>query len=176
MAATPAESLQPQPSASGAASPPPPAFLDDGLPLTDGTAAGVDALAPPPAYQPPADGDSSPGCSNSCCCELLVRSGIATVWFALSLALAVLIPNIGDVIRMLGSLAAVFIFLLPGLGLFQLVQRSDPSLYRLKAKVNTVLAFVFVGIGAFLFGVVFTQGIQANAGGTDTAPEPLCHY
>ena len=36
------------------------------------------------------------------------------VWFAASLVLAVLIPDIGQVIQILGSLAAVFIFVFPG--------------------------------------------------------------
>ena len=44
---------------------------------------------------------------------------IATPWFATSLAFAIFIPNIGEVIRFLGSLAAVFIFIFPGICLFQ---------------------------------------------------------
>jgi len=37
-----------------------------------------------------------------------------TLWFIGSLILAVLMPNIGSVIQLLGSLAAVFIFIFPG--------------------------------------------------------------
>ncbi len=44
---------------------------------------------------------------------------IATPWFVTSLVCAILIPNIGEVIQFLGSLAAVFIFIFPGLCLFQ---------------------------------------------------------
>jgi len=43
------------------------------------------------------------------------RHVIALTWFAASLALAVAVPDIGVVIQQLGSLAAVFIFVLPGL-------------------------------------------------------------
>jgi phosphatidylglycerophosphate synthase len=42
------------------------------------------------------------------------RVTIATVWFILTLILAVLSPDIGSVIDILGSLAAVFIFVFPG--------------------------------------------------------------
>jgi sodium-coupled neutral amino acid transporter 7/8 len=47
------------------------------------------------------------------------RICISTPWFATSLVCAILIPNIGEVIQFLGSLAAVFIFIFPGLCLFQ---------------------------------------------------------
>lgn len=39
---------------------------------------------------------------------------ISILWFGSSLILAVLIPDIGQVIQILGSLAAVFIFVFPG--------------------------------------------------------------
>lgn len=39
---------------------------------------------------------------------------VSIVWFGSSLMLAVLIPDIGQVIQILGSLAAVFIFVFPG--------------------------------------------------------------
>jgi len=37
-----------------------------------------------------------------------------TVWFFSSLIIAIVMPNIGSVIQLLGSLAAVFIFIFPG--------------------------------------------------------------
>jgi sodium-coupled neutral amino acid transporter 7/8 len=43
------------------------------------------------------------------------RVTIATVWFILTLILAILSPDIGSVIDILGSLAAVFIFVFPGI-------------------------------------------------------------
>ena len=42
------------------------------------------------------------------------RVTIATIWFILTLILAILSPDIGSVIDILGSLAAVFIFVFPG--------------------------------------------------------------
>jgi len=43
-----------------------------------------------------------------------VRIISITIWFSISLLCAVLLPNIGSVIELLGSLAAVFIFVFPG--------------------------------------------------------------
>lgn len=43
------------------------------------------------------------------------RAVIATVWFSLTMVLAVVCPDIGVVIDALGSLAAVFIFIFPGM-------------------------------------------------------------
>jgi sodium-coupled neutral amino acid transporter 7/8 len=42
------------------------------------------------------------------------RITIATVWFVFTLVLALLSPDIGSVIDILGSLAAIFIFVFPG--------------------------------------------------------------
>lgn len=42
------------------------------------------------------------------------RITIATIWFVATLVLAAVSPDIGSVIDILGSLAAVFIFVFPG--------------------------------------------------------------
>ena len=47
------------------------------------------------------------------------RAVIATTWFFLTMILAIEIPDISAVINMLGSLAAVFIFVFPGICLLQ---------------------------------------------------------
>ena len=47
--------------------------------------------------------------------EKLHRVIMTFVWFATSLFLAVVVPNIGAVISLLGGLAAVFIFIFPGM-------------------------------------------------------------
>lgn len=46
--------------------------------------------------------------------ERLRRVLMASVWFSTSLGIACLVPNIGTVIRIIGSLAALFIFVFPG--------------------------------------------------------------
>merc|ERR1719150_298150 len=97
--------------------------------------------------------------------ELIVRYVVVTVWFFLSLILALVIPNIGDVIKLLGSLAAVFIFIFPGLCLFKCTLRADPSYIMRKTWALLALSLVFIGLGGFIFGVVFTQGIKSLISG-----------
>lgn len=50
------------------------------------------------------------------------RLMIGLPWFFVSLILAIQIPNIGEVIGFLGSLASVFIFIFPGMCLFQVCE------------------------------------------------------
>ena len=75
---------------------------------------------------------------------------------------------------MLGSLAAVFIFVIPGFCLFQYVNRSDPSTYLHRSKVFLATSVVFLSLGAFIFGVVLTQAVEYNAKGGGDAPTPIC--
>ena len=77
--------------------------------------------------------------------------------FVASLILAIEIPNIGVVIDLLGCLAAVFIFIFPGICLWQTTLTKDPALGSLKSKALLLFAGFFLTIGAFLFGVVLTQ-------------------
>ena len=46
--------------------------------------------------------------------ERMRRYITTSIWFSTSLLLAVVVPNIGDVISLLGGLAAVFVFSFPG--------------------------------------------------------------
>jgi len=90
--------------------------------------------------------------------ELVRRFSIAAIWFTLSVIMAVKIPNIGEIIDILGSLAAIFIFIFPGVCLLQSTLMSDPGLVNLTAKLRILLAVAFLLLGSFLFGVVITQG------------------
>merc|ERR1711894_317606 len=81
--------------------------------------------------------------------------------------MAVLIPNITIVIQFLGSLAAVFIFVMPGFALLELTLsnydlegqgQSSPF----SRKFLMVVAIIFNAIGVFIFGVVFTQAVEVN--------------
>jgi len=90
--------------------------------------------------------------------EMVRRFSIAAIWFTLSVIMAVKIPNIGEIIDILGSLAAIFIFIFPGVCLLQSTLMSDPGLVNLTAKLRILLAVAFLLLGSFLFGVVITQG------------------
>lgn len=88
------------------------------------------------------------------------RVTIATVWFILTLILAIISPDIGSVINILGSLAAVFIFVFPGLCLMQSTLHKDPHIILNKDKFAVLVAILFILLGMFIFGVVFVQAVM----------------
>lgn len=69
--------------------------------------------------------------------EFKRRVSVTIVWFVLTLALAVFIPNIGVVIQILGAFAAIFIFIFPG----TYIARYSPS--TIAIKLFSYLANVF---------------------------------
>ncbi|KAJ1523832.1 hypothetical protein ONE63_010390 [Megalurothrips usitatus] len=105
--------------------------------------------------------------------EFRRRCFIATWWFILTLVVAVDSPDIGIVIDVLGSLAAVFIFVFPGICLLQSTLRSDPGLYLNKHRFLVLAAFAFIVVGTFIFGVVLTQAIE-RFGYSVKGTERLC--
>eukprot|EP00096_Caligus_rogercresseyi_P007554 TRINITY_DN25466_c0_g1_i1.p1 TRINITY_DN25466_c0_g1~~TRINITY_DN25466_c0_g1_i1.p1 ORF type:complete len:517 (+),score=104.59 TRINITY_DN25466_c0_g1_i1:51-1601(+) len=90
----------------------------------------------------------------------LSRVVISLVWFILSLCGALFIPDIDLVIKTLGSLAAVFIFVFPGICLFKYALRTDPSFLRKKTIGVLILSIIFQVLGFFIFGVVLTQAVR----------------
>jgi len=98
-----------------------------------------------------------------------------TVWFFATLVLAILMPNIGSVIQLLGSLAAVFIFIFPG---FCLLRIADKLGERQRANSKhfwlTFSAGLFLAVGAFIFGCVFTQAIIVDFIQDKIVEIPLC--
>jgi len=105
--------------------------------------------------------------------EKTLRYILASAWFFLTVLCAIEIPNIGAVINMLGSLAAIFIFVFPGVCLLQVTLMRDPSLVRRKSKFNIFFAICFLVLGAFLFGVVLTKALIFNMSG-ESGGTPLC--
>ena len=92
---------------------------------------------------------------------------VVTVWFFLSLILALVIPNIGDVIKLTGSLATVFIFIFPGLCLFKCTIRKDPSYLLKRSWALLALSLVFICIGGVLFCIILPLGIKSLINGSD---------
>ncbi|XP_074645499.1 sodium-coupled neutral amino acid transporter 7-like isoform X2 [Tubulanus polymorphus] len=92
-----------------------------------------------------------------------------TIWFLSSLALAVFIPNIGVVISLLGSLAALFIFLFPGLCLLQVAFAQESSIKRWKYWVLVITAVIFIVLGTFILGVVSVQSIMNDVNNDGTS-------
>ena len=89
--------------------------------------------------------------------EVVRRYVIASLWFVATLVFAIEVPDIGIVINLLGSLAAVFIFIFPGVCLWQTTLSQNPELATTKSRSLLLFAGFFLVLGAFLFGCVLTQ-------------------
>lgn len=85
---------------------------------------------------------------------------VSTIWFAITLALAIFIPNIGVVIQVLGAFAAIFIFIFPGMCLLKLMVDSEEQ--SRKIKYTLYFACVFIIMGAFIFGLTLSQALMAD--------------
>jgi len=92
--------------------------------------------------------------------ERVRRCSIVTVWFISTILIAIEIPNIGAVIHILGSLAAIFIFVFPGVCLLQTTMMCEQPLVTVKDRCKIGLALLFIILGFFLFGLVLTQGVM----------------
>jgi len=89
-----------------------------------------------------------------------IRVIITLIWFILSLVIAILVPDISPIINLLGSLSAMFIFILPGICLLQNVLLRDPELFLNKGRMLVVFAIFLTAFGAFVCGVVFMETLQ----------------
>ena len=82
-----------------------------------------------------------------------------------SLILALVIPNIGGVIKVLGSLSAVFIFILPGLCMLQCALRSDSSEFLANRRwFFVVCSIIYLALGGSVFGIVFVEAMKGLIG------------
>ena len=93
-----------------------------------------------------------------------------------SIAAALLASNIDVVVRLLGSLAAAFIFILPGVCLLNhgnTVEDNCASLRRV--LLLRVAAVFYILMGVFTFGISVTLAVQsAFYPGPDGEGAPLC--
>ncbi|KAK3749421.1 hypothetical protein RRG08_057230 [Elysia crispata] len=93
--------------------------------------------------------------------EKIRRIITTVVWFGLTLIITISIPNIGVVIQVLGSAAALFIFVFPGICLFKAMQNQLESGISQSQKVYWLrgLAVFFIVVGTFIFGLTLSQAI-----------------
>jgi len=89
-----------------------------------------------------------------------VRVIFTLIWFVLSLIIAILVPDISPVINLLGSLSAMFIFILPGVCLLQDILLRDPELYLNKDRLLMVFAIFLTALGACVCSVVFMEALE----------------
>ncbi|KAK7465173.1 hypothetical protein BaRGS_00037636, partial [Batillaria attramentaria] len=92
--------------------------------------------------------------------ERLRRVSVSSLWFFITLLLAVFIPDLGVVIQMLGSLAAVFIFVFPGMCLLRMAEGQ--GCWTLRTYVIVSMSVVFISLGAFMFGLTLTQSLVTS--------------
>lgn len=92
--------------------------------------------------------------------RLGIRAIVTMIWFVLSLVIAILVPDISPVINLLGSLSAMFIFVLPGICLLQSVFLRDSELFLNKNRLLIVFAIFLTTLGAFVCGIVLMEALQ----------------
>lgn len=89
-----------------------------------------------------------------------LRTIVTLLWFGLSLLIAILVPDIGPVINLMGTLSAAFIFVFPGICLLQSTLLKDPALHLNKDRFLVFLAILITALGAFVCGVIFVETLQ----------------
>ncbi|KAL0100682.1 hypothetical protein PUN28_019224 [Cardiocondyla obscurior] len=92
--------------------------------------------------------------------QIGVRVIVTLIWFVLSLVIAILVPDISPVINLLGSLSAMFIFVLPGICLMQSMFLIEPITYLNKYRLLIVFAIFLTSFGAFMCGVIFMEALE----------------
>ncbi|CAL4073005.1 unnamed protein product [Meganyctiphanes norvegica] len=91
------------------------------------------------------------------------RTVIAIILWGSSIILAIFTPNINIVVKLLGCLAALFIFIFPGMCLLQMTLSGAELTGRPYSGKDYALLVVSVGyivLGSFALGLSFTTGIQ----------------
>lgn len=98
---------------------------------------------------------------------------IVTVWFTVSLMIAIFVPNITVVINYLGALAGTFMFIFPGLCLMfyalernqtmsTLVDQNDQKKFRRTTTLLIIISVFYVTFGSFIMGLVITQSLMKD--------------
>ncbi|KOC64133.1 Putative sodium-coupled neutral amino acid transporter 7 [Habropoda laboriosa] len=89
-----------------------------------------------------------------------VRVFVTLIWYILSLIIAILVPDISPIINLLGALSAAFIFIFPGICLFQSTLLKDSELHLNKDRLLIFFAIFLTALGAFVSGVVFVEAVE----------------
>uniref|UniRef100_A0A6A7G3S9 Sodium-coupled neutral amino acid transporter 7 n=1 Tax=Hirondellea gigas TaxID=1518452 RepID=A0A6A7G3S9_9CRUS len=107
---------------------------------------------------------------------------VLLLWLT-SIAAAIVATNISVVVRLLGSLAAFFIFLIPGICLFvhcneldELEQNGSSGSHHSKVKLNLVrvASITYILLGVFTFGLSVTLAAQSILYPSSEDFGPLC--
>ncbi|XP_041640511.1 putative sodium-coupled neutral amino acid transporter 8 [Cheilinus undulatus] len=90
--------------------------------------------------------------------ESRCRVILTVIWITVTLLIAMFVPDMGEVISVIGGISAFFIFIFPGLCLVFIMQ-SEPVNARVRV-ILTVWGVITVVVGAFIFGQSTTIAIM----------------
>ncbi|XP_020516673.1 putative sodium-coupled neutral amino acid transporter 8 [Labrus bergylta] len=90
--------------------------------------------------------------------ESRCRVILTVIWISITLVIAMFVPDMGEVISVIGGISAFFIFIFPGLCLVCIMQ-SEPVTARVRV-VFTVWGVITIVVGAFIFGQSTTIAIM----------------
>uniref|UniRef100_A0A3B5AFB1 Putative sodium-coupled neutral amino acid transporter 8 n=1 Tax=Stegastes partitus TaxID=144197 RepID=A0A3B5AFB1_9TELE len=90
--------------------------------------------------------------------ESRCRVALTVVWITFTLLIAMFVPDMGQVISVIGGISAFFIFIFPGLCLMFTMQ-SDNISPRVRA-ISTVWGVVTIVVGTFIFGQSTTIAVM----------------
>lgn len=104
------------------------------------------------------------------------RITIVLLWFLSNIILAIYVPDISSTIDVTGTLAILFIFILPGIVLiYAVTDNRVNTTSRTKYYLLATTGISYVLIGTFIFGVTVTQVIMKDfTQGSKSVPIHLC--
>ncbi|XP_077569538.1 putative sodium-coupled neutral amino acid transporter 8 [Stigmatopora nigra] len=91
--------------------------------------------------------------------ESRCRALLTFIWITITLLIAMFVPDMGEVISVIGGISAFFIFIFPGLCLIFIMQNEPVSNPRIRV-VLTIWGIITVVVGAFIFGQSTTIAIM----------------
>ncbi|CAJ1049150.1 putative sodium-coupled neutral amino acid transporter 8 [Xyrichtys novacula] len=90
--------------------------------------------------------------------ESRCRVVLTVIWIGITLLIAMFVPDMGEVISVIGGISAFFIFIFPGLCLVFIMQ-TEPVSARVRLTL-TVWGVITIVVGAFIFGQSTTIAIM----------------
>ncbi|KAK5873914.1 hypothetical protein PBY51_018914 [Eleginops maclovinus] len=90
--------------------------------------------------------------------ETRCRVVLTVIWITITLLIAMFVPDMGEVISVIGGISAFFIFIFPGLCLVFTMQ-SEPVSPRVRV-ILTAWGVITIVVGAFIFGQSTTIAIM----------------
>ena len=105
--------------------------------------------------------------------ELFRRVVIVVSWFFATLIFGIFVPDISSTINLVGGLAILFIFVLPGVCLISAAEVRIECLSRYSFLSMTSIGVFYVLIGTFIFGVTLAQVFIKDFVDTSLKPETI---